>query len=664
MSIIEIIFIIIILCAQVYVAYSAWRQIESIRHFLSSEDHLKLKQTVVNLNEGDEEEISYRKLVEPLYLGMVQTDADASGFVSLCPNATIKVGDIIHVANTDIDVSILEIIYENSYVDTAYAKDSVEVRFDTEIERGSKIYKTAEQTVAEVATANVSVIAVDEEERSPLLNNVVDTINNYLKKNKGGAADFHLVKDIVERHTDTVDEEINHKLPVPIYLGLMGTVLGIVIGLFSLKFQFDPETSSLNGELFVNSVSGLISGVKLAMICSFFGLLFTTVLSSWRYMGAKSELEAQKNAFYDFIQTQLLPQMTKDAASTILALQANLEKFNTSFQENIEGFGDIMDDIHATFDSQVQLQKELKKMDLTQVANLNVNVLSQLRRSMTEFEKFTQYLGQMNSFVRSTAKLTDSINDQLQRTEAVETVVEAMQDNIKKNQSVMNKLRQFLERINEQQAIITAAGDIDSAMSQAITELKNHAQEQISSIRTYTTEATADLHELVTSERGHLRSLDKLGKLDQLDKLVSAINTMKDDNHAVNNALEKKIEALVHAVTENTKAQRGESGIPSWLKMPCIFLFVVTCSLILFAGIKYLTSPDNTGQTNQAEMYQETDSTDVASMSIDSTSDYATNPEEADHDSKPAKPRNEEASTNMGITKPYKQPSQPAKTNR
>ena len=87
-------------------------------------------------------------------------------------------------------------------------------------------------------------------------------------------------------------------------------------------------------------------------------------------------------------------------------------------------------------------------MDLTQVANLNANVLVQLRNSMTEFEKFTQYLGQMNTFVRSTAKLTDSINDQLQRTEAVETITNAMQDNIQKNQLVMEKLRIFLERVN------------------------------------------------------------------------------------------------------------------------------------------------------------------------------------------------------------------------
>lgn len=53
MEFLEIIIILIILCAQGYVAYLAWGQIESISHFLKSENNLKLKQTKVNLVEVD-----------------------------------------------------------------------------------------------------------------------------------------------------------------------------------------------------------------------------------------------------------------------------------------------------------------------------------------------------------------------------------------------------------------------------------------------------------------------------------------------------------------------------------------------------------------------------------------------------------------------------------
>ncbi len=625
MEVLEIIIILGILCAQAYVAYLAWGQIESISHFLSSEDNLKLEQTSVELDEEKKKAPIYKKLINALYLGTITKDVPEEQFFSLNPKCAIKKGDkvsIIKGAKIG-EAVILDILFENNHVDACCADQDVMIRLDHKIKEDCALLKISELVEPSKAYVTVSIISSNEEENSPLLSKVVGTINNYLKKNKGGAADFHLVKDIVERHTDSIDEEINHKLPVPIYLGLMGTVLGIIIGLFSLKFQFDPATNSLNGELFVNSVSGLIKGVKLAMICSFVGLLLTTLLSSWRYMGAKSKLEAQKNAFYDFIQTRLLPQMTKDAASTILALQSNLEKFNTSFEENIKDFGGIMDDIHTAFDSQVELQKELKKMDLTQVAHLNANVLVQLRNSMTEFEKFTQYLSQMNNFVRSTAKLTDSINDQLQRTKAVETIANGMQDNIQKNQLVMEKLRAFLERVKEKEAVVTAAGEIDSAMAQAIEELKTHAQEQINSIRTYTTEATEDLHDLVTSERGHLRSLDKLGKLDELDKLdklVTAITSMKDDNRNVNNALEKKIETLAHAVVDNTKAQRGESGMPSWLKIASLLLLAVTCGFVIIASVRYMSEPQrqDNGQTQLYNNVNDLDSVATDTVAADS----------------------------------------------
>lgn len=596
MEVIEVVIIIAILLAQGYVAYLAWRQINSISHFLRSEEHLQLRTVEGNRSlDFDNENVSYNKLSSDEFVARVKKNS-ALQMIEIELETTIHVGDKVVALRgvTRKDSIVIDIIDENgNYVSVANRGQKVFVKLDMDVDADSYLYRmheavinTSTKTVPTCMEAYVSVIYLHKNEVSPLLREIVKTINNYLKKNKGGAADFHLIKDIVERHTDAIDEEINHKLPVPIYLGLMGTVIGIIVGLFSLNFQYDPSTNSLNGELFVNSVSGLISGVKLAMICSVVGLGLTTLLSSWRYMGAKSKLEKQKNAFYDFIQTCLLPQMTKDAASTILSLQSNLEKFNKSFNENIKGFGDIMDEIHDAFDSQVQLQRELKRMDLAQVANLNVNVLSQLRRSMTEFEKFTQYLGQMNTFVRSTASLTDSINDQLQRTEAVETVVDAMKDNIQKNQLVMEKLRMFLERVNEQQAVITAAGDIDSAMSQAINDLKLHAEEQIRSIRTYTSEATEDLRDLVTSERGHLRSLDKLGQLDNLGKLISSIQSLDNNAKQRNKALEDSMKELALSVRNVRGGNSGNStDIPVFLKLISLLLVILSCIVFLYQSV-------------------------------------------------------------------------------
>mgnify|MGYP001369370290 FL=1 len=159
------------------------------------------------------------------------------------------------------------------------------------------------------------------------LDKIVNSINMYLLRNKGAVSDFNLIKDIADRNIDAVDEEIHSLLPVPLYLGLMGTMIGIVIGLF-----FMP---GINDADFENAINILIDGVKIAMVASFTGLLCTVYLSGWEYKGARLFSETSKNDFFSWVQTQLLPVLSQNISSSIYSLQANLLKFNDTFSANI-----------------------------------------------------------------------------------------------------------------------------------------------------------------------------------------------------------------------------------------------------------------------------------------------------------------------------------------
>lgn len=423
----------------------------------------------------------------------------------------------------------------------------------------------------------VHLINIDNNIDNPLIINVVESINSYLLRNKGAVSDFNLIKDIVERNCDAVDEEINQQLPVPIYLGLMGTILGIILGLWSINF--DPKN-------FMDSVSSLISSVKWAMGCSFAGLLITTILSAWLYRGAKAKLEAQKNELYTFIQIELLPQLSQDANSTILAMQAHLEKFNEGFSENVNGFDGIMNRILKAFDSQVQLTEQLQDMDIARVARLNTKVLVELRNSMTEFEKFNQYLNLMNSFVGKTAKLTDSVNHQLNRTEDIKVVVESMQENIENNRIVMVKLQDFLSKVEAHNALLTATASLDDQLSDAIDQLKKHVQEEINAIQEHTTEATQELDTLMRAERGHL---DKLKNLDQLDKLVKSMDSMKSSFDNQNSNLSSQVAKLSQSISQ----MKGNQTITASIGLPPIVLWIIAgliaLSALLFVGSNIYT---------------------------------------------------------------------------
>ncbi len=73
-------------------------------------------------------------------------------------------------------------------------------------------------------------------------------MNIYLIRNRGSISDFNLINDIVELHTDSLVKDINIALPLPLYLGLMGTMLGIIIGLFGMPYisEIGRDTQGIN----------------------------------------------------------------------------------------------------------------------------------------------------------------------------------------------------------------------------------------------------------------------------------------------------------------------------------------------------------------------------------------------------------------------------------
>lgn len=422
----------------------------------------------------------------------------------------------------------------------------------------------------------VHLICLDNQTRNPLIIKVIDTINSYLLKNKGGISDFNLMKDIVERNCDAIDEEINQQLPIPIYLGLMGTILGIILGLWSI--HFDPQN-------FMESVTDLIESVKLAMVCSFMGLLLTTILSAKSYRGAKAKLEEQKNELFTFIQIELLPRLTIDATSSTVAMQAHIEKFNHDFAENITNFDGIMGRILNVFDDQVQLQEELKELDIKQLAALNTNTLAELRKSMTEFEKFNQYLNLMNSFVQKTAQVTDSVNDQLRRTDDIKHVISSMEENIENNRLVMEKLQNFLQKVEAHNTLITATASLDDTLTDAIDQLRKHVQEEINAIKVHTSQASMDLNQLLLSEKGNLEKLKNLDSLSNLQQLVQSVTAMKESYDLQSYALSDQVGNLAHAISE----MKNDNKVTVTLGLSPMVLRIVSF-LIGLAAILFISS--------------------------------------------------------------------------
>ena len=59
---------------------------------------------------------------------------------------------------------------------------------------------------------------------SPIFERILNDINKYLTKNAKSVADYHLMKDIVDRNVDTKENEIASRLPFPLYFSQLQTL--------------------------------------------------------------------------------------------------------------------------------------------------------------------------------------------------------------------------------------------------------------------------------------------------------------------------------------------------------------------------------------------------------------------------------------------------------
>lgn len=102
---------------------------------------------------------------------------------------------------------------------------------------------------------------------------IINSINKYLGNNSGSVIDFGLLKDAVDRHCDSVENDIATQTPIPLYWGLAGTMAGVIIGLWDLLASDAISTLMGSGAGQINAsaqqaakgVDALLSGVAWAM---------------------------------------------------------------------------------------------------------------------------------------------------------------------------------------------------------------------------------------------------------------------------------------------------------------------------------------------------------------------------------------------------------------
>ena len=316
--------------------------------------------------------------------------------------------------------------------------------------------------VEDIDAVSVSQLNISTDNET--LKEIKNALNMYLQKNKGAASDFYLMKDVVERYCDAEEEEINVQQPIPLYLGLMGTMVGIIVGI-----GFIAVSGGLSSASLMDNITSLMTCVAIAMAASLVGICCTTLIS-WSAKSATSKVEADKNRFYSWLQTELLPVLSGNAVNALYLLQQNLMTFNQTFQSNIEGLDGALSKVEESSREQIELISLIKDIDIKRVAQANITVLKELKECTGEIAVFNKYLHSVSGYLHSVNELNGNINEHLNRTAAIE------------------KMGAFFEReINQvvarEQYINEVVAKVDDTLRKTFEKLAESTRENVTQLR-------------------------------------------------------------------------------------------------------------------------------------------------------------------------------------
>ncbi len=269
----------------------------------------------------------------------------------------------------------------------------------------------ADSEVEPIEYADVDLIKVKDHKGSLSFQEVIEETNAYLCKNVGTSADFTIIQDICERKLESIENQIVNSLNVPLYLGLAGTFIGIIVGLIGIVFNVDDLFDT--GKMI--PLRNLLGGVVIAMTASFIGLCLTIRNSSKNYKNALYFCEDEKNYYYDFIRRELMPVLSNSMASSLNSLKGVLGEFIGKFGHNLDVYANSAELLNDNIEKQHLLLVEINKMDQTRIAAQIANTFNTLKESSESLNVFYNYQQFLNETIEKVDEAVTKINTVVQK---------------------------------------------------------------------------------------------------------------------------------------------------------------------------------------------------------------------------------------------------------
>ncbi len=418
----------------------------------------------------------------------------------------------------------------------------------------STLIMPEDKEVNAMKTGYVRVSLACTESKDEIINRIKNAINTYLLNNYGAAVNFSIIKDMIDREVDALDEEISQSIPTPLYLGLAATMVGIIFGLFAMP--------AIDGSNFTEGINRLIDGVKLAMTASLIGLMCTTILSSFSYKGAKKKTLLKKNNQLSYLQAKLLPELIRAEDTGVSGLKASLDHFAREATS-------ITDSVHRSavqtgHNLQVQdsIIARLERLNMTKVSRANLELFGRLENNMEAFQNFSEYLSSMEA-------IAFNLKEFAARTTHIDRMTGDIHASVSQSRELVRFLTSHFEKIESAGTAALRAVDLsDSHFRESVVALKQRTQTSIDELFSLSNKTESELKETLEKITGTIgeatsRHIDEFvvaygnavpqfKQLEQLELLQPIREILASKTDSFINQSEKTNQAIIAHLQELT----------------------------------------------------------------------------------------------------------------
>lgn len=462
-----------------------------------------------------------------------------------------------------------------------------------------------------------------------IFTSIKDSINKYLGNNSGSVIDFTLLKDAVDRHCDSVENDINTLTPVPLYCGLTGTMGGVIVGLYSLLSTGSItdllSSGSSNFGAAAEGVNELLSGVALAMLASICGIFLTT-LGSILFKRYKLQEESGKNTFLAWLQAKLLPELPSDTSDALNRLVKNLNKFNNTFATNTTELRGALTQVNESYRIQGDIIKAVHDMDVMKMAKANIRVLEELKDCTDKLEVFNQYLDDIHGYTDAIHTFTTQFEQESNRLHVLEEIrnyfIRHKAEIAKDSADVDIALRNALKDLKETAG--SNAKELNYTLVQQAEEFKQILKEEKESFEKVNNEIKAQfavqLNQIPMLEK-------KLGEISAIpSKLDILINRIEQSNITlasnVKNTMNQTVQGLLAGFSKTSGSSNPNYAtpiLPSWMKWTIIvsvILIALACISNTAYNIWYTSTQTKNVEMSNEELNAVTDSTSLMNQEL------------------------------------------------